>query len=248
MLIVLPIARRTKVFWETLKNKAAMRWLVPASVMIAVNWGLFIWAVNTGRVLEASLGYYMNPLIAFLFGAAMFRENCTKLQFAAVALAFTGLLISVIAYGSFPVVSVILALTFGAYGVFKKKSQTDPIASIAIESLLMTPFALIFAFVFMRDGIMAVSIAEILLMVGGGAATAVPLVLYSRAINEIPFTTVGFLQYISPSLTLAYALLTGESITAPRLVSFIFTWLGLAVFSVALIRIAKNKQSTCEVG
>ncbi|MCL2408586.1 MAG: EamA family transporter RarD [Oscillospiraceae bacterium] len=248
MLIVLPITRRTQVFLETLKDKLAMRWLIPASVLIAINWGLFIWAVNTGRVLEASLGYYMNPLLAVLIGSVMFREKCTKLQYAAVALAFTGLLISVIAYGSFPIVSVSLAISFGAYGAIKKKAQADPIASIAIESMLMTPFALIFAFVFMTGDVLSVSLTQILLMLGGGAATAVPLVLYSRAINDIPFTTVGFLQYISPSMALIYALFTGEIVTAPRLVSFIFTWLGLAVFSIALIRIAKSKHPAREVG
>jgi len=246
MIVVLALSGRLKAFRDTIKSKATMRLLLPASIFITVNWGLYIWAVSNGHVLDCSLGYYMNPLIAFLLGVLIFREKSTKLQLAAVALAFTGVLISVIAYGSFPYVSISLSLTFAAYGVLKKKAHADPVAGIAIESLIIAPFALVFSFVFMSDSIRAITLPQLLLLVGGGGATAVPLVLYSRAVNDIPFIIVGFFQYISPSLGLVYGLITGETLSAPQIVSFSFIGLGLIVFSIALVRIARANNPAQE--
>jgi chloramphenicol-sensitive protein RarD len=244
MICLLTVSGRMHVFISTLRDKATMRFLAPASVMIAFNWGLFIWAVNSGHILDSSLGYYMNPLIAFLLGVIIFREKYTKLQLAAVALAFTGVLISVIAYGSFPIISVSLSLTFAAYGVLKKKAGADPNASIAIESLLFTPFALVFALVFMTDSIRSASTAELWLLFGSGIATALPLALYARAVNDIPFIIVGFLQYISPSLTMTYGLLTGETLSPSQQVSFVFIALGLVVFSIALVRLNRHNAKS----
>ena len=240
---VLAVSKRLKVLRDTLRNKAAMKCLLPASIIIACNWGLYIWAVNSGRVLDSSLGYYMNPLTGFLLGILLFREKFTKLQIAAVALALTGVAVSLIAYGSFPFVAVGLTLTFASYGALKKNAHADPVASIAIETLIITPIALIFALVFMKDSFSSVSTANLLLLLGSGAATAVPLIMYARAINEIPFIIVCFLQYISPSLTLIYGLISGEPISAAQLISFIFIGLGLIVFSVALVKIAKKAKA-----
>ena len=242
MLGVLVVTGRIQFLRDTLRNKATMRYLIPASLLITFNWGLYIWAVNNGRVLDSSLGYYMNPLIAFLFGILVFREKFTKLQIVAVALAFTGVFISLVAYGSFPVVAVGISLSFASYGVIKKKAQADPAASIAVESLILAPFAIAFSFIFMTDSIIALNLTNTLLLVGGGVVTAIPLFLYARAVIDIPFIIVGFFQYISPSLTLIYGLISGETPSASQIVSFIFIGLGLIVFSIALYR--SSKQST----
>jgi len=234
---------RMQVFLDTLTDKKKMKYLVPSSLLITFNWGLFIYAVNTGQIVYSSLGYYMNPLMAFMLGVIIFREKYTKLQLVAVGLALTGVVVSIVAYGRVPLISISLALSFAAYGVLKKLAQADPNSGIAIESLLMTPFALIFAFAFMTDGIIAVSTAEVFLLIAGGIATAVPLVLYSRAVNDIPFTTVGFLQYISPSLSLIYGLAVGIRPTESQVVSFIFIGLGLIVFSIALVKIARKEAA-----
>jgi len=234
------VTGRLNVFWETIKDKKTMRYLVPAAFLISFNWGLYIWAVNNGRILDSSLGYYMNPLIAFSLGVLLFREKYLKLQLVAVALAFAGVIISLIAFGSFPIIAICLALSFAIYGVLKKKAQADPAASIAIESLIILPFALIFSFVSMRDSISVLSIPDILLLIGGGVVTAIPLILYARAVIDIPFIIVGFFQYISPSLALAYGLLTGETPSMSQIVSFIFIGLGLFVFSIALLRRSKE--------
>jgi len=224
------------VFRGTLKNKQVMKYLIPASVLVTFNWGLFIWAVNTGHILDSSLGYYMNPLIAFSLGVLVLREGYSRLQLVAVGLALTGVIISVVAYGSFPIISISLATTFAVYGVLKKKACADPIAGIAVESLLMTPFAIIFALVFLGGSIRSAGIPELLLLAGGGLATATPLVMYSSAVNKIPFITISFFQYISPSMTLIYGLLTGETLSSSQLVSFVFIGLGLIVFTIAVIR------------
>jgi len=244
MICFLKATGRMQAFRDTITNKTAMRYLVPASILITFNWGLFIWAVNNGRVLDSSLGYYMNPLIAFLLGIVLFREKFLRLQLVAVGLAVTGVIISLIAFGSFPYVAVGLSVSFAIYGTLKKKAQADPAASIAVESLIITPFAIIFSAIFMRDSIMSLNIVNALLLIGGGILTAIPLVLYARAINDIPFITVGFLQYIGPSLTLIYGLIIGETPSDAQVVSFVFIGLGLIVFTIAIIRKAKGLTAT----
>ena len=243
MISFLKASGRMQVFKDTITNKATMRFLLPAACFISVNWGLFIWAVNSGRVLDSSLGYYMNPLIVFLLGVLIFREKYIKLQLVAVVLAFTGVLVSVIAFGSFPIIAICLALSFAAYGMLKKKAQADPAASIAVESLVITPFALFYSVFFMTDSVFALNIPSALLLVGGGALTAIPLVLYARAVNDIPFIIVGFFQYISPSIALIYGLITGEIPSGAQIVSFIFIGLGLIVFSLALLIKAKDSKT-----
>ena len=236
--ILLGITRSVKLFIGTLLDKTRIIWLIPASVLITINYGIYIWAVNSAHVVESSLGYYINPLIVFLLGVLLFREKFTRMQFVAVVLAFVGVLISVIAYGVFPFISFGLALTFAAYGAIKKKANVDPLSGIAIEALLITPFALAFALVFRMDGISALSAAEAVLMVLSGVVTATPLVLYSRSVNHIPFYVVGFAQYVSPSILLVYGILSGETLTMAQLISFVFIGLGLIVFSIAMV---KNK-------
>ena len=240
MIIVLTASGRIKTFKDTIKDKKTMSYLIPAALLITFNWGLFIWAVNTARVLDSSLGYYMNPLIAFLLGILLFREKYLKLQLVAVALAFTGLVISLVAFGSFPIVAVGLSLSFAVYGFLKKKAHADPAASIAVESMIVAPFALVLPFIFLTDSIATLKATEMLLLAGGGILTAIPLFLYARAVNDIPFIIVGFFQYISPSLGLIYGLLTGEVPSGSQIVSFIFIGLGLIVFSIALLRKIKD--------
>jgi chloramphenicol-sensitive protein RarD len=240
---LLAITGRMKRFRDTLFDKEAMRSLVPAALFITVNWGLYIWAVNSGHVIECSLGYYINPLIAFVLGILLFRERCTKLQLTAVALALVGVLISVVTYGDFPFISFGLALSFAAYGAFKKKAHADPLAGIAVETLLITPIALVFSLFFMMDGIQAINTVEAVLLVGAGILTAAPLVLYARSVNHVPFVIVAFFQYISPSMMLVYGIISGETPSISQLISLCFIGLGLVVFSIALVKINKTEMA-----
>ena len=228
---------------KILKDKMTMRYLIPSAVIITLNWGVFIWAVNAGHVLDCSLGYFISPLASFLLGVIVFKEKYTSLQLAAAVLAFTGLLISVITFGSFPYVSLFIATSFAAYGVIKKKAAADALAGIATETLITSPVMLVIAIVFLNDSIRALNITDLLLLIFGGAVTAAPLILYSRSVNDIPFNIVGFFQYISPSLQLIYGIISGERPSAPQFVSFIFIGLALIVFSIALTRAARMEKT-----
>ena len=243
MMCLIAVTGRMSVFLETLRDKKKVLYLIPCALLITFNWGLYIWAVNTGQIVYASLGYYMNPLIAFSFGVVFFRERCTRLQLVAVGLALIGVLISIIAYGRVPLISIGLGFSFAVYGAIKKKANADPNSGIAIESLLISPFALVFALVFMPDSVGAVNLSQLFLLIGGGVVTAVPLVLFSRAVNDIPLITVGFLQYIAPSLTLIYGLFIGLRPSESQIVTIIFIGMGLIVFSIALIRNAKAQSA-----
>lgn len=242
MLCLLFVTGRMQIFLDTLKNRKIMRRLLPCALLITFNWGLFIWAVNSRHVLECSLGYYINPLIVFLLGVFLFREKCTRLQLIAVVLAAAGVIISVAAYGDFPFVAFGLALSFSVYGVLKKQAGADPISGIAVETLITTPFALAFALIFRTDSVSALSLVDVLLLIGGGAVTAAPLVMYAQAVNHVPFVIVGFFQYISPSLMLIYGIFRGEALSASQLVSFIFIGLALIVFSIAIIKKYRAQQ------
>jgi len=242
-IVLLVVYRRLGDFLSMLRDKAAMRYLIPASILIALNWGLYLWAVTSGYVLDCSLGYYMNPLIAFLLGVLVFREKYSKLQLVAVGLAVTGVIISLIAFGSFPYISIGLALSFAVYGVLKKKVKAEPVASIAVESFLVAPFSVVLALFLLTGSVRPLNITDILLLAGGGVVTAMPLLLYAKAVNAVPFIIVGFFQYISPSLTLIYGLLTGETPSESQLVSFVFIGLGLIVFSIALVRTARAEAA-----
>jgi len=236
---------RMDVLRKILKDKAVMKYLIPSAAVITLNWWVFIWAVNAGHVLDCSLGYFISPLASFLLGVVVFKEKYTSLQLAAAALALTGLLISVITFGSFPYISLFIATSFAAYGVLKKKAAADALAGIAAETLLLSPIMLVIAVVFMTDSIRALNIPNLLLLMFGGVVTAAPLILYASAVNDIPFNIVGFFQYLSPSLQLIYGLISGEKPSAPQFVSFIFIGLGLIVFSIALTRAtrAENKSA-----
>ncbi|MBR5381986.1 MAG: EamA family transporter RarD [Oscillospiraceae bacterium] len=236
MTILLACLGRFRLFGETLRSGRLMKFLVPASLLITLNWGLYIWAVNAGHVLDCSLGYYMQPLAVFLFGVLLFKERCSRLQIAALALAAVGVLVSVVAFGSFPYIALGLAVSFALYGTMKKTAHADPIASICVETLLITPFAVAFALIFKGDGLARLTFGQVLLLIGTGLATGIPMVLYSRSVNNLPFIVVGFLQYISPTIGLVYGLLRGEEMTKARLASFIFILIGLIVFSVDMVK------------
>lgn len=241
--LLLWITGRLSVMKETLQNRTAMLWLIPAAALIAVNWWAYIYAVTSGHVLDSSLGYYMNPLVVFITGTLLFREKSSRLQIAAVVFAAVGVVISVVAYGSVPYIALILAFTFAAYGACKKKAAIDPVAGIGVEALLLTPFAIAYALIFKWDSIVALSLTETLILIPVGVVSSVPLILYSKGVNEVPFVVVGFLQYISPSLMLVFGLLTGETMTPARIVSFVFIGVGLALYSIGVVRQLRRERA-----
>ena len=195
----------TKRFGEVkavFRDAKKMRFVIPAAVAITINWGVYIWAVNAGHVLDTSLGYYMNPLMVFATGIVLFREKASIFEWVALGLATIGVLITTLAYGAFPWVAIILALSFTIYGTLKKLAGVGGVTSIAVETLLIGPFALGFLLFAPAShaSVAALNPPLAVLLLLSGAITASPLILFTFGVNRLPLSTVGFMQYISPTL------------------------------------------------
>ncbi|MCL6625749.1 EamA family transporter RarD [Alicyclobacillus shizuokensis] len=214
--------------------------IVGASVLITVNWYTFIWAVNHGHVIESSLGYYINPLVSVLLGVIFLKEKLSMWQIVSVLVAFLGVLLLTLHTGTFPWVSLVLAVSFGVYGLFKKTVHLGAMTGLAIETSIMTPVAVIFLACFYSAGGHALPLHEARLtwlLLVSGAVTAVPLLLFASGANRIPLSLVGFLQYIAPTIMLILGtFLYHEPFNQQDLVAFILIWVSLALFTVARTR------------
>ncbi|KWR71206.1 MULTISPECIES: EamA family transporter RarD [Pseudomonas] len=221
---------------ELLDNPRRLAVLGASGVLIASNWLVYVWAVNNGHMLEASLGYYINPLINVLLGLAVLRERLRPLQWVAVGLAALGVAQQVWQLGSLPWVSLVLALTFGFYGLIRKQAPVDALPGLVVETWMLLPLALGWLLLF-ADGPSAHlafwTTPQALWLAAAGPITLVPLVCFNAAARHLPYATLGFLQYIAPTLVLLQAvLLFGEHLDSTRLVAFGCIWLALVVYSV----------------
>ncbi|MBP3222837.1 MAG: EamA family transporter RarD [Actinomycetaceae bacterium] len=216
----------------------AWKILLPSSFLIAINWSIYIFAVNIDRVIETAIGYYLNPLVTILFGVIFFKEKLTKVQMLAVALCFAGLLYFTVNYGSFPWISLGLALSFAAYGVFKKKGGYHPVLALTFENLITFIPAIIVLLIVARvtdDHAFANAshphmLRTTLLLVLGGLVTAIPLLLFAWAANVVPLSWIGFLQYVSPTIALLLGVfLFDEPFTYAHIVCLILIWTGIAL-------------------
>ena len=244
-LIVLAVKKRLPEVSATLRDKSKMKFLVPSAIVITINWGLYIWAIIAGHVLDASLGYYMNPLVVFAIGIALFHETSSVLDWVSLALATVGVLIATIAYGAFPWIAIVLALSFGLYGTFKKLAGVGGITSIAVETIMITPFAL--AFLLLSPASSA-SIAQLTpltttLLLLTGIVTASPLILFTYGVNRLPLSTVGFLQYSSPTLQMLIGVLVfHEVLTQDRIIAFAFIAAALVLYTIGMVQRAKKAR------
>ncbi|MCP3970612.1 MAG: EamA family transporter RarD [Rhodobacteraceae bacterium] len=218
-----------------------------AAVAITINWGLFIWAIQTGRTVEASLGYYIFPLISVVFGMLFFHERLGRARLVAFALAALAVAILTWGLGAPPVVSVVLAIAFGIYSVMKKKSPLGPVVSVTAEVTLLLPLALFWLWGVHNLGWTGVSgrnlatfgssSADSLMLALSGPLTAAPLILFSYASRRLRLSTVGLLQYVNPTLQFFVAVLVfAEPFTRWHGLAFPLIWLALAIYSVAAIR------------
>ncbi len=208
-----------------------------ASILISINWFVYIWAVNNDRIIETSLGYYINPLVTVLLGILVLREKLSFWQFVAVILATVGVFNMVLQLGSIPWVSLILASSFAFYGLFKKVANLGSLTGLTIETLLITPIALLYIVVLSANGNSSLQVESpslLFLLIGSGVATAVPLLLFASSARRIRLSLIGFFQYIAPSITLIIGIfIFHEPFTFAHLSSFAFIWVALAIFSVA---------------
>jgi chloramphenicol-sensitive protein RarD len=210
-----------------------MAWLALSAALVALNWGIYIWAVNVGRVLETSLGYYINPLLAMAAGAVIFREKIDRIGLAAIGLAGAGVVVQTVAVGHLPLVSLILAFSFGGYGIVRKRVAADAQTGFLIECLFVAVPGLAYMLWLQHAGRghFGHQLPISLWLLACGPVTAIPLVLFAWAARRIPLSTIGFLQFISPTITFAIGVHQGEAFTPLRAASFGFIWCGAAVFA-----------------
>lgn len=215
--------------------------LVATTALTAFNWLLFVWAIVNTHVLEASLGYFIAPLVNVIFAALFLRERLRPLQWLAVALACAGVLWRVWHLGSLPWIALGLALSFSLYGLLRKKAPIGALDGLFIETLLAAPFALAWLWwLGVQDQGHFAGSVRVLLLAGTGIATALPLFLYTVGARRLRYTTLGFIQYIGPTLQFAQAVfLFGEAFSTLALIGFLFIWAGLAVFSFDALRAAR---------
>jgi len=219
---------------EAMRNRRTLAWLALSSLLIATNWVVFIWAVNSGKVLDAALGYYITPLVNMAAGALLFRERISRLGGLAMGLAAIGVAVQAAALGGLPAVSLALAFSFGGYGIVRKRVATDAQTGFLIECLVVGLPALAYVLWAARagQGHFGSGVAVSAWLVAAGPITAAPLVLFSWAARRIPLSAMGFLQFLSPSISFFIGLAEGEPFTPLRALSFAFIWSGAAVYLV----------------
>jgi chloramphenicol-sensitive protein RarD len=255
MLVVLFFTKKWGLFVQTLKgfahNKKQLYALTLASVLISGNWFIYIWAVNSGHMIEASLGYYINPLISILLGMIVLKEKLTIYQYLSFLLAGIGVLIITISHGTFPWVAISLALTFGLYGLAKKLINVDSAVGLTLETLIVAPIAIIFMlFLFINgsNSFLTDGMRTDFLLIGAGAATAVPLLYFAKGAQKIPLSLLGILQYISPTIMLILGVFVyQEHFTKIQLLSFLFIWSALIIFSLSNVKglkVLREKRAT----
>ena len=220
-----------------LSQPRTVAWLALATVLIAVNWGLYVWATTQHHTLEASLGYYINPLLNMVVGLWLFRERIDRWGWVAIGLAAVGVVFQALALGRPPWISIALALSFGAYGVIKKRVPVDAQAGLFIECLLLLPFGLMFVVWLQTQGLghAFTSPEGFGWALLNGPATVLPLAMFAFAARRMPLSTMGFIQFLAPTLQFCVGVATGEPFTPLRAVSFAFIWLGAGVFAAAAL-------------
>ena len=233
---------------RTFRDRREMGRLASAGFFICINWGLFIWAVNSGHVLDSSLAYYMNPILSVLLGTVVFHERLRPVQWAAVGLTAAGIAIALIRFGRFPWVSLAIGGSFALYGAVKKGCRVSAGTSLFMETLVLSPFALAYILWAELRGAGAIGHTGAggwLLLASTGIATSVPLLFFARGVRETPYTLTGILMYVNPTLQFITGLLFfGEKLTATYALLFGFVWTGLIVYMAgdALSRRAKTRQ------
>ena len=227
-------------------NRQRLLWLVVSGSLLAVNWSVFIWALLNERMLETSLGYYINPLVNVLLGGLFLGERLNRAQAAAVGLAGVGVLNELFTVGVFPWVGLTLAFSFGFYGLVRKKIMVDSLVGLGVESLLLLPLAagyLIWLYLSGVGSMAAGNGVEVALLALGGPLTVIPLVAFAAAALRLPLTTLGFFQYLAPTLTLLLAIFAyGEPFRASQAVTFGCIWLALTVFSWDAVAVQRRRR------
>jgi chloramphenicol-sensitive protein RarD len=223
-------------FKEIFHSRSQCFAVIASSLLISTNWLVYIWAVNSDHIIETSLGYYINPLISVLLGMVFLKEKLSFWQFISFALAFVGVVILTVQYGQIPWIALTLAISFGLYGLTKKVTKLDSMIGLMFETLIVVPLASLYLIFLAGQGSASfgTSFSTTLLFIGAGVATGLPLLWFAQGAKTVPLAMIGFLQYIAPSISLLLGIfIYHEHFSKTHLVSFLFIWTALALFSLS---------------
>ena len=242
-IIVLAITHALKTTLATFKRPKVAVKLFTTTILISINWLVYIWATNNNHVVEASLGYYINPLIIIAFGVILLKEKMRPLQWAAVSIATIGVIVLTVDYGRLPWVALALALSWGTYGLVKKQLGLGALEGLAIETMIaFIPYCGYLMFIGAKgDGQFGNSIGLTALLISAGAITAIPLLLFNGSTNRLPYSTIGLLQYITPTIQFSIGVwVNNEAMPTARWVGFIFIWLALITLGGDLVKSSRT--------
>lgn len=246
LVLLLSALGRWRAVAEIVGQRRRLATLVLTAFLISSNWVIFIWAVGSGHVLESSLGYFINPLVNVLLGVLFLGEPLSRRQLGAVLLAAAGVLALVVAAGRVPWISLALALTFGLYGLFRKRASVDAVAGLLVETLVLAPLAAIWIARLARAGAghFVPGTGLSWLLASTGAITALPLIWFAAGVQRLRLSTVGLLQYVAPTLQFGCAvLLYGERFTGAHALAFGCIWISLAIYSAEALQAARRIET-----
>lgn len=238
-LIILAFQKQLRHMFSLMFTKRIFIRLVIASALISINWLVYIWATNHGHVVEAALGYYINPLFIIAFGVILLKEKLRKLQWVAVGIGALGVLVLTIDYGRLPWIALTLATSWGSYGLIKKRLNLGALEGLAIETLIsFLPYAgFLFFIASQNEGQWGQKPGLTLLLTAAGAVTAIPLLLFNGAATRLPYSTLGLLQYITPTLQFSIGVwINHEAMPVGRWIGFIVIWFALFALAIDLVR------------
>ncbi|WP_031169689.1 EamA family transporter RarD [Streptosporangium roseum] len=245
---ILAVRRHWSWFRELMRTPKKVGLLALAAAIVTVNWGVYIYAVNTGHVVESALGYFINPLVSVLFGVFLLKERLRPWQWGAVGLGTLAVVVLTLDYGRLPWIALVLAVSFGTYGLVKKIAQVSAAESLTIETLVLLLPALGYLVYLQGQGgatFGGLGAGHALLLAGGGVITAIPLLCFTSAAIRIPLTTIGLLQYIAPVLQFLVGVFVVHEVMPPsRWAGFAIVWLALSVFTWDSLRAARAARRT----
>lgn len=243
--LILTLRGQWPQLWAALKDSRRIGWLALSALCITWNWFIYIWAVVNARIFETSLGYYINPLIYVLAGVVFFGERLRRAQLVAVVLATIGVLVLSAQGGAIPWVSLSLALSFTAYGVIRKQVAIDAMPGLFAETLLLFPIAmgaLIWLMVTQAAALPTADANTHMLLILAGPVTVIPLLLFAVAARRLLLTTIGFLQFLAPTMQFMTAVYFGETLTTAHVICFGFIWTAVGVFSIDAIQVGSRQR------
>ncbi|WP_107774865.1 EamA family transporter RarD [Nocardioides sediminis] len=239
MAVVVVVLRRTRPVLAVVRDRRRFRLLAFAAVVISLNWAAYIWGVNNGRVVETSLGYFINPLVTVLMGVLILGERLRRLQWVAVAIASLAVVVLTLDYGRLPYVALVLAFSFGSYGLAKKQANVDAVTSLTVETAVIAPVAGLYVAWLVATGASSVGsqgVGHALLFATTGIVTAIPLLCFGAAAIRVPLVVLGLLQYLAPVIQFALGvLLFREDMPPGRWIGFGLVWVALVIFTVEAV-------------